>query len=513
MNKLLELLLNSQQAQAPAHRTDDDRLSPLDDGGFTRNVLMKGIPGMENPTPSFTGINNTAWTPNGPMKQPIAVKPDDMPMSPLKPETQSLMPAAKPVIVPEQAIDAQIFKQKSQPQEKAAAAPAETPAQKEEMPAAPEAPKEPSMLDKLLEAYNTPQRDTELEEAQARRNDLQRQLAMLKGFNQIGSSIAQVKPQDKYLEEETNLAGMPVKDIEQRREQERKMKAEKGEALKFGMDVEKFKQDSEAKGIDLEKARLQLKDAKANKDPNSDISKATREAIMQRFKLAGANVNVPQGLSSDQLRTMFPMGDIVDDLIKERGRKEAAEERKAMAKERQDNQKQQQQSQLTTHISDKIKSMDEKIGYNKALTDYEMLKNRMAQGKFDSVSDLTATYSLMKALDPNSVVRESEFENLVKTQGGLNAIRQAPQRFFKGDIYSPQFREKLMDQLAGVVDARRSQLHKVLEPDLKRAKDLGIDESYILAPSTSKSFQQMNAPQMSVADSAAAELARRKKGK
>lgn len=482
----------------------------IDDGGFTRNVLMKGIPGMQDDSPSFTGINETAWMPDG-----RQVSREDLPPSPLMPEVEPTRVAPsitaksesvenKPKVVtrkpasvtmPKPQVELPKVVQEEQP------APVEQPEAKA------------SLLDKLLTDFNTPQRDTELDEAQKRRNEILRQLALLQGFNKIGAAIAQVKPQEDFLATQMQLASQPVKDIESRREQERKMKEEKAQSLRLGLDVERFKQDSEAKGIDLEKAKLQLSDAKANKDPNSDISKATREAILQRFGLAGAKINVPQGLSADQLRTMFPMGDIVDDLLKQKAMKESSEDRKQARKERDEQQLENKRQSLTTHISDKIKQYDDKIGYNKALSDYEMLKDRLATGRFDSVSDVAATYALMKALDPGSVVRESEFETLVKSQGGLEKIKQMPARFFKGDIYSPKFREKLVDQFNDVVTARRKQLAKVLEPDLKRAKELGIKEEHIISGDTTKGFDQLNRQPASVAEGAAAELARRRQGK
>lgn len=502
MDKFLQALFGSSQATA---KTDDSMSKPevaeqqpnftfpsqlVDDGGFTRNVLMKGVPGMETNSPPLTGINGNAWMPG--VGQPdaegkgpygIPVSSDTLPPSPLNPETQSVMSAAKPqgMELPPAAPPTTA---------KAPMKPKAAPKMEAEQPVIPEPeapeeePKGPSILDKLMQDYMTPQKDEELSAAQQRRNEIQQQLAMLKSFEQIGAGLGGYNSDKDYLSEYNELAGQPVKDIEQRRDQERKMKSEKGDALKMGMDVDRFKTDSELKGIDLSKAKIQLKDAQANKDPNSEISKATREAILQRFQLAGAKVNIPQGLSAEQLKGMFPMGDIVDDLLKKQGVEAAAKERSAARKDAERFKKEGKLEDYTKDFRKELTSPSTIGGkaYSNFLNADKAFSAISTYSKDPSgYKDYASLMSALKALQGDeSVVREAEIKLGMGAGSLMDSLNNTFSKAATGKMLQPKQRQQMMDAVSVLRETYRDQFNRAAAPTLEQAKHLGLDSSQIL---------------------------------
>lgn len=461
----------------------------VDDGGFTRNVLMDGIPGMEDVTPSFTGIDNVAWTPGG-----IPVTQDGLSPSPISPDWQSIaLPAsAKPVEVEEEVVEA---KPLDAPKPKAQPKFVVPEAKPEPVAAIPETAKEPSSLDKLLASYNTEDKpDEELKALQEDRNRRQMLLDLIAAGTQATSGMKQVGYNPQQFDKFYGRMDQDIKDLDARRRSEKEKKQSKRDEIKFAQDLEQY-------DINKKKADMQMGDEKAVRDPNSEISRMSKVSIAEMLNRIGrtdqAKKITESNLSHKQLEDVYGQANIQNYITMYEAQqnrlameKERAAARAESKKDKEEAKDAERKEKLTTHISDKIKSVDQKVEYNKALADYEMLKQRLNSGKFDSVSDVAATYALMKALDPGSVVRESEFETLVKSQGGLAKLRQMPQRFFKGDIYSPEFRKKLVDQFSEVVGARRKQLEAILKPDLKRAKDLGLDVSHLIAPATLESFEK-----------------------
>lgn len=354
---------------------------------------------------------------------------------------------------------------------------------------APAAPSSSGGVQDFLSKLLNP-RDEELEKALQKRQQDQNMLMIARGAEKIGSGILGVESDKDYLQGYMNLAEQGVKDIERAREGAEKK-------ARFA--------------VDMDKAVKQMQDEDARRDSKSEISKLGKAAITDMLGKIGRQDMASQlqnsNLSLKQLEDVYGQLNIQNYISMYEAQQNRLEAAKMAKEQRSESKSEEEKRRLTTHISDKIKQYDDKVGYSKTASDYQMLKGFLESGTFNSVADIMATYSLMKALDPTSVVRESEFDTLVRAPGGFEKIVRSPQRFFKGDIYSPKFRKELVDKYSKIVETRKKQFERVVGPDLKRAKDLGINREYLLTDS----FEQQPV-ESSIFDSnkAAEELAKRK---
>lgn len=441
----LRNLLNSgedptQESQTQPIGEIEPNYPPAPVTDFTKNVLFKGVP-----QPLGPGVDTL---PPIPMKMPEPLIQPVVPQTP-KPSLDELQTVSAKVKDP-----IGINRNPGLQQEPT----------KEDVPQVDEV----AELFKNINAHRNDQ-DEELKALQLARSNELRDNAMLRGFNEVGSAIAGVKPTKDYLKDYDTIANQKVDDLMTR-------KKDAQERTKTDVDMAKSQ-------LDMTKAKMQLDNDKEKNNPNSEISKAARESVRQRFALTGVKVKVPDGLSFSQLTQIYPASDIVDDLLKMETQKELKLQRKEDKEKANQDKKDVRTQTLTNQIRDKLYQVDKDVKYTEALSNYNNLKDRLAGGKFNSIDDVRAVYSLMKSLDPGSVVRETEFETLASKQGGFNQIMQAPQRFFKGDMFNSEFRKKLIENFGNVVKSREDQIKQSLSPYLNEAQRQNIPTEYILPSS------------------------------
>jgi len=500
---------------------DERNKAPLpSDGDFARNMLMKGVI-PPSTVPNFVGKDNVWFTPEGPITK------DQMPPSPLKLEDQEQIikdtarsnltgqpiPVRQPASTSTSQTESVKTKSvkpnalKEQPEEKE-----QTPEETPEM-SQPEVSPQQALLERLIaEASATAQEDKELKDALQRQQDMMNYVGFQRGAQQIGAALGGVAPDEKFLEnlnESTKAKVAGIKDI---REQQKVQQQEKREKVKFAMDTEKGM-------LDLDKAKLQMVDAKAMQDPNSDLSKAWREAARTRFKLAG--VKIPANLISDSLpaskvKELFPSGDIVDDLIKLKGMEESAALRKEAKNERNKQQAQQQVDRYVQHTQDKFKDDVNKV--KEGRTAVAALESAMRDPS--SVKDLQAIYNMIKAFDPNSAVREGE---LVMAQKGQSYVDNAKTLFSKiGNnprLLTGRYLKDVYDYAKSAQEARENNYRETMDSRLDYAKKrLGLPsgQEIFIDPLYEERKTKSTPTQQSLpfnVDAAKAELERRKKGK
>lgn len=253
---LLSKLVNSQESPQLDVLTSEEPLQfdslPVDDNGYTKNVLMEGIPGMSDiGAPTRENLNPIPLRNDTPLDmnklmQPRASQTDLAPSIPAVSGLPKAQKTAPPIVT------------------------AEVPALPSTPPVSP--------ID-------------ELKAAQEQRNSELNNLAIFRGLMNVGQGLAYQKYDPTIGKDFETIANNKVADVMQRKE-------------------------AQAKDIDFKKAALQLKNSEAEGDPKSEVSKALREAIKMRYKSIGHPININDNLSAAQLKTMYPSGDLADDFLK-----------------------------------------------------------------------------------------------------------------------------------------------------------------------------------------------------
>ena len=291
--------INPIEAQANYNKLKNPQVNPpldgpVDDGGFTKNVLMKGVPGVDpnlilNPeTDELEQWTQRASVVPSPLPTPAPIQQD----SPLSNTKLNFNPSGSVGTKVTQAGKPTAAQQK------------------------------PSIDDLMNQAKIKNPLDEELFAAQQLRQGTVNSDAMIRAANNIGRAMAYQTPDNNLLTDVDNNAGELIKDVLSRREEGRKTYEEQRKKMQFVLDTEKGK-------VDLNKAQVQLDDLKSMDDAKSDISKAYRETVRSRFKLIGKNVNIPENMSASMLSKLYPTTDLVDDFIKLKG----VEERMLLTKQ------------------------------------------------------------------------------------------------------------------------------------------------------------------------------------
>lgn len=263
------------------------------DLNFLKN-LLQSLPASGDPTSNMLQASMSSMSPTAP--------PEQYPMSPMDPnkdqktDLNSLLmpkmpelPQAEPAPepAPEQAAPAPDISAPKPPMAKTYIPPAmanpSAPQVQEPapMPApAPEPPKEENYLDMLGKA-------------QQEKQDQMRNIAMMEAGDRIGTAIAgqgHLQYEPGKFENLKSLASAPVENIMQKQ----KLKGEQT--------------DQQLKEANVTKAKTQLADDKAKGDPNSDISKVSRAAVVGSLNKIGrkdlANSITPS-MSSKQIEDVF----------------------------------------------------------------------------------------------------------------------------------------------------------------------------------------------------------------
>lgn len=114
---------------------------------------------------------------------------------------------------------------------------------------------------------------------------------------------------------------------------------------------------------------------------------------------------------------------------------------------------------------------------------YQELKNswsKVANASPDASGDLTIIYSYVKALDPNSVVREGEI-NLTKAAESVtgNVIR-AWKRAKEGAVMSPKLRQQMVTEVGNIYNERAREQQKLNAFYSGLASDSGLDPNDVI---------------------------------
>lgn len=274
-------------------------------------------------------------------------------------------------------------------------------------------------------------------DAQERQRLAQLGISIGQAAEKFGSSVAMVKPGDQsFYEQQMKLAGGIADQVKE--EETIRREAEKN-------------------------------------NPKSQTSVAMRGLLKEQ------GINVPDNISAAFIEKQYPQfANILSrrEAAKERAelRQERAEERAERKFDKLDSEKKSLAIRLAPKIQNKQYETLAELQAQKALID-EAVTNPNPQ------RDTTMFYSFVKALDPNSVVREGEIKFSQAARSIPTSIRGSFNKAFKGQMLLPEERKNIQDFMNQRMDLAKSAWERSASPFLKQADEAKIDRE-LVAPGT-----------------------------
>jgi protein-tyrosine-phosphatase len=216
-------------------------------------------------------------------------------------------------------------------------------------------------------------------------------------------------------------------------------------------------------------------------DPNSSESKAARELLKEQ------GITVPDTVSAAFIEKQYPQFTAIitrkesarQETIK---RQERAQERLDRLKEKLEGKNRELALRLAPKIQNKKYETYTELASQKALVD-QAVRNP------DPQRDITIFYSFVKALDPESVVREGELK-FVQTSRSIPAgLRQTLKNALTGEKLSKEERLRVQDFMNQRLELAQKQWQDSAAPYLKQTNDAGISQE-LVAPGTAFFSQQ-----------------------
>lgn len=442
--------------------------APVDDGGFTRNILMSGIPGIETDSPSFSGRNGTAWS------EGQAVSPIDLPPSPISPDWQSIAPTQ----VGRSTIS-DVPSPTPQPRKVQPRTTTQKPNNEPVSLVDKETTEEPSAWQKLLDGYNQKSEDKDLDKVLADRRARQNALLWTDAATQLGSGFAGTKYDPDTLKKAFDLSGQDVEDFFTKKKSARETKADQRAEIDFAKSNERF-------AMEMEKAKQQMSDEKAKSSPTSEISNVTKDSIATMLDKVGRTDQAKKirdsKLSAKQLEDVYGQMNIQNYISMyeaQQNRLAVEKERASSKKEAKDEKtKQDNANKLDKYISTtREKVTKEADAVQKGHQELTMLESAIKNPS--AVKDTAALYSMVKSFDPESVVREGEVALAMQGTGAWDRANILFSKLKNGDtrVLTNQYLKQIEEYARQVQQIRDKNYRKNMDSRLGFAKDrLGLRE-------------------------------------
>lgn len=286
-----------------------------------------------------------------------------------------------------------------------------------------------------------------------------------------------------------------------------------------GMEAENIK---DATGYDV--IRTARDQALAEADPASDMSSLSRAAVVENLRKIGKNKLADQvesqEMSHKQLTGIFGsvnLANMVAQYDNTELRKVLAKEKVEAKAQQKEDKRAEKETKLRQQLRGEIQKFDEKTKMTENLNNIQGLKEIFSKKQFTGIDDIKALYSIIKALDPESVVRESEVELMQMSQPGFAKIINAPRKFFKGDIFTDAYRKQLLGRIENLVNNNVKSFRMKAAGTLKEIERQGYDPEQFLSDELPLANILRKAPEVKLSSDQkqgiAAELERRKKAK
>lgn len=464
----------AKQAESP---TNPHQL--VDDAGFTQNVIMKGIPGMETDSPNFSGPGGVAWAKGG-----IPVTQEGLPPSPISPDWQTLALSAKPNS-PESTTPVEVTKPVKT---KSATKKAEEPKATDEKPLEEVKPASPSVLEQLLSGYNQPKsEDDELKKLQQDRINRRNNLDIIDAVSQVFAGGTKSGYNATNLDNLRKGLDQEVTDLQDRRKSEKEERQEKRTEIDFAKSNEKF-------ALEMEKARSQMADEKAKSDPNSEISTVTKDSIATMLEKVGRGDQAKKirssKLSSKQLEDVYGQMNIQNYISMYEAQqnrlavaKENAAARKAAAETKAKDKKEENLEKFTTDFRKELTgsgAIGKAYGnFLNADRSYNVIQGYLK--KPSGYSDYASIMGSLKALQgDDSVVREAEVKMGMQATSLPNKIKNWTDSMASGKMLQPEQRKQMAQAVQVLREVAADQFKRAAAPVLNQADKLGVNRSEIL---------------------------------
>jgi hypothetical protein len=203
----------------------------------------------------------------------------------------------------------------------------------------------------------------------------------------------------------------------------------------------------------------QLADAEKVRDKNSEISQMSRDAVASYLGRMGDEKTAKRVLdgkmSHNDLENLFGkinLSNMLTQFEAAQTRIEVAKLKAEEEKKKNEDRKSEKDSKIRQTFRKAIDDYNKETRMIDGLVTYKTIKDTLDKKQFSGIDDIKTLYSMIKALDPESVVRESEVELMKMGESGFARIRNMPRRFFKGDIFSDDYRKKLISRMGKMVN-------------------------------------------------------------
>jgi hypothetical protein len=326
----------------------------------------------------------------------------------------------------------------------------------------------------LPQAEETPFKDTELEDAMRRRDDLLGLMMMGKGAERVGTAISGTESDKAYLDLLKPFAESRVSDVLTKRQ-------------------------AESNKVDLDTKKFNFAFAKDKDDPNSPTSKFYRDTLKELTQGAGIAMKIPENLSAAEMEKVYP------NIINIVNAKEARAARL-------------QQAELTAATKKAAaveKEADEKKkftqGLRKELTSGQygkMFANvnnaQKAAGAIEQFmkdptgySDYATLMGGLKALQGDeSVVREAEIRLGMQAGSFKEKVTNEIEKLRSGKSLQPGQRQNILKSVQILHDIALTQYRDGIKPILQQAEMEGIDPNVLIPGNVMKDTTRQEAGNM-----------------
>jgi len=291
-----------------------------------------------------------------------------------------------------------------------------------------------------------------------------------------------------------NVRGQAVKStlpdfVNQMEKSDKDYFSQKQNASKEGLSLAEAGRKSLNDVGSFEKRIAEMDNAAAKSDPNSEISRAMREAIKTAGMAVPENVSAAAiektGLGQQArqiaLEKMRQEHSMKVEGVRSRDRRAGDESRRELA------------DLKSTQGQDKERKKDEvearkRFDSNPVVKEFNDLDNRAKSlddlNSSDSgAADQAIVYIFNKLLDPTSVVRETEYTNAARNSGKLNEFKMLAEKLSRGKFLSPEQKRDMAATAKQIVNSARVKYDNVVDDLVKDSEYYGWNAERVLGSS------------------------------
>lgn len=129
-------------------------------------------------------------------------------------------------------------------------------------------------------------------------------------------------------------------------------------------------------------------------------------------------------------------------------------------------------------ISDDVRSDPDVKDFVQIRDGYERVQT--GAGLNNAQGDLALLFGYMKMLDPNSVVRETEFANAEAAMGYAQRVLNIPDKLIKGERLTPQARTQFTSASGALYKAKEGNYNNAINFYKNQSSTLGVDPNLVL---------------------------------